>query len=282
MEAYDEKTRWAEAGIYKQPLFNVTSFQRQIDKVVGLSPSGDPIVRLIWAWDARKWENTAWDLAGNATEGEWRQKYRALTVDIGNDDYVDISPPRWILEERYEPESIAESWELTRYQRHVTGRPNLFCPSCHTMQWISVEQSEGDQVVCRFCSNIQILTSVNQDVWGPVPREGWYNLLPHIGIIAHHRNGCCKREWEETREICYGEYKLPDNRELHRLKKAIYLRNKEMATDPHIKPELNEVALQQAKSWGLQMMRDRQVRSRTELAEIQRAHRYDHLNRVYA
>jgi len=53
-----------------------------------------------------------------------------------------------------------------------------------------------------------------------------------------------------------------------------------MATNPHIRPELDEVALQQAKTIGLQAMQDAKVRKRSELAEISREHRYDHLNRV--
>src|ERR1043165_7295501 len=100
--AYNIPARWSDAGIYKAPLFNCHSWQRKCDQIVGISPSGHSIVQLKWAWDCRKWENTEWDSFGNATKGEWRQKYRALTVDIGNDDYVDIAPPRWVLEERFE------------------------------------------------------------------------------------------------------------------------------------------------------------------------------------
>lgn len=282
MDAYNDKSRWAAAGIWKTPLFDVASFQRKIDQIVGRSPSGHSIVRLSWAWDCRKWENTDWDLAGNATSGEWRQKYRALTIEIGNDDYVDIAPPRWILEERYEPEAIAQSWELTRYQKKVTGHPDFACPSCHAISWINMQKSESDMAVCRFCDYTQMLTSIQQDIWGPVPREGWYNLLPHVGIIADHANHCCKRAAEEFGEACYGTYKLPNGKELKRLKKAIHLRSKEMATNPHIRPDLDPVALEQARRWGLQIMQDRKVRERGELAEIRRAHRYDHLNRVYA
>ncbi len=279
MNPYNDKTLWASAGIYKTPLFDAEKYQRQIDAIVGKSPSGQPIVRLSWAWDCRKWENTEWDVAGNAIAGEWRQRYRALSVDIGGDDYVDISPPRWILEERYEPESIAQSWELTRYRKKITGTPTLFCPKCYRMKWIG-PKSEEEMIVCIFCDHTQYLTCINEDVWGPVPREGWYNLLPHIGIVAHHKDHCCKQAWLDTREICYGEYKLPDGRELRRLKKAVYRRNKEVATNPHVRPELDEVALQQAKVIGLQAMEDKKVRKRSELAEISRAHRYDRLNRV--
>jgi len=273
IETYDKPELWASPGIYKTPEFDAAGYQKKINRIVGVSPSGAPIVRLIWAWDARKWENTDWDVAGNATAGEWRQKYRALTVELGGDDYVDISPPRWILEERYEPEALAISWEATRYRKVVTGRPNFFCPSCHSMRWISMEKSEADMAVCRFCDYGQMLTSINQDVWGPVPREGWYNLLPHIGIIANHRDNCCRKLWDSSRELCYGTYKEPDGKELKRLKKAIHLRNKETATNPHIRPELDEVALQQAKRWGLQIMQDEKVRKRTELAQMRKAHR---------
>ena len=280
LDSYNNQSRWADAGIYKAPLFDVPSFQKRLDQIVGVSPSGHSIVKLIWAWDARKWENTEWDSFGNATAGEWRQKYRALTVDIGDGDYVDIAPPRWILEERFEPESIAVSWEPTRYRKVVTETPPPICRYCHSFKWISVDQSEGHLLVCRFCSEFTELASVNQDVWGPVPREGWYNLLPHIGIIADHSFTCCK-EARNLGEICYGAYALPSGRELKRLKKAITLRNKEAATNPHISPELDEVALQQAKAWGLQIMRDREVKKRGELAEIRRAHR-NGLHRVYA
>ena len=281
-EAYNDQKRWADAGIFRPPLFDAPSFQRKIDKIVGLSPSGHSIVRLLWAWDARKWENTEWDFAGNATAGEWRQKYRALTVDIGNGDYVDIAPPRWILEERYEPTAIAQSWELTRYRKVVTEQPSATCRYCHALKWISVDQSEGNELYCRFCRETTFLNTVNQDVWGEVPREGWYNLLPHIGIIANHANGCCKQAADEHGEICYGTYKEPDGRELKRLRKAIAARNKEAATNPHIRPELDEVALQQAKQWGLQAMRDVEVKRRNELAEIRHAHRKSKLNLVYS
>src|ERR1051325_10734596 len=142
-EAYDDQSRWAEAGIYKPPLFDAKGCQKKIDKIVGVSPSGHSIVQLVWAWEARKWENTAWDEFGNATAGEWRQKYRALTVEIGNDDYVDIAPPRWLLEERFEPEAIAQSWELTRYRKVVTEPPPFMCRYCKSFKWISVAKSEG-------------------------------------------------------------------------------------------------------------------------------------------
>src|SRR5262245_46095333 len=145
---YNQKSRWADAGIWKAPSFGAQQYQKKIDQIIGLSPSGAPIVKLSWAWDVRKWENTEWDGFGQATAGEWRQKYRALSVDIGGGDYVDISPPRWILEERYEPEAIAVSWALTRYRPVVTGTPPAMCPNCRMFLWPDPNRSEGALVVC--------------------------------------------------------------------------------------------------------------------------------------
>ena len=150
------------------------------------------------------------------------------------------------------------------------------------MKWISSELSDGPLLVCVFCQGWTELRTVNQDVWGEVPREGWYSMLPNrgMGVIAEHRNNCCQRA-RELEEICWGFYKEPGNLELKRLKKAVRLRNRELATNPHVKPELDEVALQQAKYWGLQMMKDREVQRRGELAEIRRAHKFNN-NIVYS
>src|SRR6185369_7615775 len=86
-------------------------------------------------------ENLEWDSFGIAKAGEWRQKYRALSIDIGNDDYVDISPPRWILEERFEPEALAVSWESTRYRLKVVEPVPAMCRYCKTPgRFFSVEE----------------------------------------------------------------------------------------------------------------------------------------------
>ena len=106
---YDNEKNWTQMGIWRPPSFDAVGYQKKLDQIFGLSPSGDPICRVRWAWQCQRWENIAWDDFGNATKGEWRQKYRALTVEIGDDEYVDISPPRWILEERFEPGQYARS-----------------------------------------------------------------------------------------------------------------------------------------------------------------------------
>lgn len=243
--AHDDQKRWTDAGIWEPPNFDVRGFQKAIDNIVGKSASDYSIVRLMWAWECRRWQNVKWDEFGNATEGEWRQKYKALTIEIGNDEYVDISPPRWVLEERFEPGQYANSWESSRYVHDPEN-----CRRCQIGALGIVEQSTS---------------CIRRDVFGPPPRDGWYNLLPHIGIIAEHEHGmqCCDRLWSESKEICFGRYKVPNHVELDALRRAIRLRNQDEELNPH--QELSPQALQEAMRWGMQEAQEVQVKSREDL-----------------
>lgn len=244
---YNDEKHWADAGIWKRPDFDVAGYQKALNKLLNVARGGQPIVRLIWSWDSRKWENVSFDEYGNATGGEWRQKYKALTVEIGNGDYVDISPPRWLLEERYEPEQYANSWEQSRYV-HDSGE----CRRCRNISLGLIEQSTS---------------CVRRDVWGAAPRDGWYNALPYIGIIAEHESNkqCCDRVWRDTREICFGRYKLPDQRELDLLRKAVNQRNRD--TELNAFSELDEYSLREVRAWGMQDAKDERVRQRDELRQ---------------
>lgn len=266
---YDDQSKWAREGIFKPPSHvDVKAYQKALDKIVGVALNGESIIRLQWAWECRRWENIEWDGFGNATKGEWRQKYRALTVEIGNDEYVDIAPPRWVLEERFEPEQYAPTWEKTRYKPVTKGNPPFMCPKCYGVGWINPWLSMGPMLSCQHCGEITDLPTVRQDMFGPAPREGWYNLLPEYGVIAEHENRkrCCDRLWKKEKAICWGRYKLPDEKELTMLKRARQARDKDVELNP--REALSEEALRQAQAWGLQMMSDAKVASRQEAKEM--------------
>jgi hypothetical protein len=243
-EWYSDPKNWTAPGIWKPPPFDVAAYQARIDRIVGLSASGDSIIRLSWAWDCRRWENYEWDEFGNAVKGEWRQKYRALTVELGNEQYVDISPPFFVLEERFEPGQYERSWNGVRYVHDP-----LACRKC-------LSESVGLFVPSQSCTR--------RDVHGAAPREGWYNLVPD-GIIATHKRGkkCCRRLWKASREICYGQWKLPDETELNVLSGAVRAREKDRFVNPH--EELSESALLEAARWGMQQSTDAQVAKREDL-----------------
>lgn len=271
---YNDVANWAAAGIWQPPSFDAVGYQRKLDQIFGLSPSGDPICRVRWAWECQRWENIEWDSFGNAVAGEWRQKYRALTVEIGNDEYVDISPPRWVLEERFEPGQYARSWELTRYKIVPIDTPPMACPGCKAFDplkpydWINPYTSDATQVQCRFCQEIVTIPYIKQDVHGQAPREGWYNLVPVVGIVAEHEasNACCKRALKDDRSVCWGRYKVPSEKELNILRRAVSERDADAAVSPHT--ELDEQALMDAKTWGLEIINETKVRSRAEAKEM--------------
>ena len=245
---FDNQGRWASEGIFTRPTgFDADRYQKSLDEIFGLSATGQPICRVSWAWEQRRWVNLKFDEFGNALEGEWRQKYRALTLEIGNDEYVDIAPPRWVLEERFEPGQYEASWEGSRYA-HIPAE----CRRCQNKAVGLIEDST---------------TCVRRDIWGAAPRDGWYNLLPHIGMVAEHesRRGCCDRLWKSSREICYGRYRVPDGRELQILRDAVSRRSEDKEINPHA--TLSVEALEQARSWGLEAQKEHEVRTRAELKD---------------
>lgn len=197
--ALNDCKHWADAGIWDRPSdVDVEKYQKRLNQIVGVSESGQPIVRLKWAWECRDWTTCEWDSFGIATKSEWRARYRFLTVKVG-DDYADLSIPRWVLEERYEPGQYESSWEASRW---------AFDPEL----------------------------GVSKDIAGPLPREGWYKALYDVGIICtHDKDGaCCKRLQDLNRQQCWGYYKTPGERELQMLARAVKLRNESgLFSNPH-------------------------------------------------
>ena len=215
---YDNQLKWGTYGIWEQPVFDVEAFQSKIDAIVGTS-LGQPIVRLVWAWDKRCREAyfTKWDLAGNGIELEFEYKYRFAKIPIGNGDTTDICPPRWILEQRYEPGQYAPSWEASRWAEKDIGKR-------HTCN------KTDDQRLTESCNCPDIRQRV--ELKPPPPADGWYQFL---WTIAEHESNlaCCERLPEESRRHCYGYYRLPLQKDLDRLQRAVKLRDQDKAIDPH-------------------------------------------------
>jgi hypothetical protein len=273
---YDKPSKWSSAGIFVPPThFDKEAYQLLLDEIFGTA-NGRSICRVSWAWEQRKWWNYTWDEFGNATKGEWRQKYTALTVEVGGDEYVDVSPPRWVLEERFEPGQYEKSWESSRYVHDPSE-----CTRCvnratllQGIMSLCVNRLREDHAV-RGCGTCQrkfsaieeSTTCTRRDVWGPAPRDGWYNLVPHIGMVAQHESSlrCCDRLWKQSKEICYGRYKVPGSLELQVLRRAKAERDANPEVNPHM--ELDEQSLEHAKSWGLQAMREMKVKSQSEAKE---------------
>jgi len=164
---YDDPRTWHETPL--EPIFDTKDYQRRIDEIVGTS-NDHSIVRLIWSWKSREF-----------LFGRWQAKYRAWSVTVGEEVY-DISPPRWILEERFEPGQYFDAWQATRYIKDpATG---------------------------------ELLDK------GEPPRDGWYGYL-HL-CAEHEPNGaCCERAYKCKRRRCWGYYREPNDADLDLLRRAM-------------------------------------------------------------
>jgi hypothetical protein len=192
---YDNPRKWGEPGIWNPPTFDVAKFQKRLDKIVGTS-DGKPIVRLVWAWQSREFFHTEFDGLGTPTKGEFRAKYRFMTITLPDGDEVDISVPRWILEQRYEPGQYWQTWQQSRYvQDPALGR--------------------------------------TVDKRGDPPPDGWYGYLR---TVAEHdpEEACCDRAWRDHRRRCWGYYREPSEKDLWILQKAVNMRDKDpQKVSPH-------------------------------------------------
>lgn len=216
---YDDPVKWGTFGIWEPPAFDVDGYQKRIDAVVGTS-LGQPIVRLVWAWDKRCRESyyTKWNFTGKGTELEFEYKYRVARVPIGDDNTVDICPPRWLFEQRYEPGQYTPSWEQSRWaekdvgKRHTCGRSD---------EQLAVETCDCEDVRARV------------ELRPPAPRDGWYQLL--WAAAEHDENReCCDRLYKSSRRNCWGYYRLPNDKDLERLQRAVKLRDADIKrVDPH-------------------------------------------------
>lgn len=119
----DNPTSWASRELHDKPLgFSVRAFQKKIDKILGLTENGLPVCRLVWAPDISKTYSKFycnWTAMGFGTETELRAKYRYATIKIPGtaDLFIDIPPPRWIIEEHNSYGQAAESWEAARWNK---------------------------------------------------------------------------------------------------------------------------------------------------------------------
>jgi len=199
---FDSPWRWAENSSWPRPSFDVQAFQKRIDAIVGKTARGDSIVVLRWMRDKECFEKwyTQWDVT-TPTAHELRARYKFCTIeDIPGQPglVVDIPPPRWVLEQRYEPEQIAAEWEKTRWEMR-DGVPRPLRDAC--------------------------------------PREGYYAWLLTIASHGRCgcENGILTVGDQPT--VCWGRYAEPTEQVLTTLKRMMWLKRKDnLGTNPFEKP----------------------------------------------
>lgn len=224
--AYNNPARWGDSGIWNRPIFNLNRFQKKINRLIGTA-DGKPIVRAVWAWDVNRWEC-----------GEMRKAYRFYTAKFPNGDTCDLSPPRWMMEERIEPGQYLPNWEQVRYIRRQID-----------VKLIGVDDL-GEPIYEPVYETI--------DSTGPPPVGGMYSYLY---TIADHdpNNGCCDRairDWKNGKRAtrrCWGYYRKPGDKDLQILQEAKRQRDtnpyKQSPHEPLSAETLKEIAILE-KSWN--------------------------------
>lgn len=186
-EYYNDPREWYRT--LNPPLFNRTKWQKKIDKIVGVSERGKSIIVLRWAWES------SYEMFG-----QLKQRYSFLTLEIKGQE-VQFSVPRWVIEQRIEPEQFKPSWDATRY----VVDPSTVITDPNTAKY----DEDGN---CTYTGDV-IYAGDKLDK-GPCPNEWFQNLW----IIADHDGLCCKKA-EEMSRSCWGYYRNPSEWDLNEVRR---------------------------------------------------------------
>jgi len=200
------------------PLFNRTKFQKKIDKIVGLS-RGKSIIMLRWSWES------SYEMFGKL-----KQRYSFLTLEIKGQE-VQFSVPRWVIEQRIEPEQFKPSWDATRYV--VDPATVVYDTSTATYDLDGNLTSPGD-----------LIYAGDKLDKGECPNEWHQNLW----IIADHDGMCCEKA-EKMGRSCWGYYRSPSQWDLNEIKRIHHAKlNDATYNQSPFEPLTEETLAESAKS----------------------------------
>lgn len=137
---------WGCAEVYQPPPFPVSAFQKKLDAIFPPTIKGQPRVRLVWAGDIQRCYSkfgAEWSkITGHATKWDLRAKYRYAELKIDG-EFLDVPPPRWILEQREEPGQYLQSWEAGRWNKDGQEvRPPAPLDGYYSHLWTIARHSE--------------------------------------------------------------------------------------------------------------------------------------------
>lgn len=186
-EDYNDPREWFRT--INPPLFNRAKIQKRIDKIVGLSERGQSIILLRWAWES-----------SYEMYGQLKQRYNFLTLEKEGQT-IEFSVPRWVIEQRIEPEQFRPSWDATRY----TLDPSTVVTDTSTARY----DLNGDLVYAG-----DVIYAGDKLDKGPCPREWFQNLW----VIAEHDAQCCAKAKEMGRS-CWGYYRHPSEWDINEVRR---------------------------------------------------------------
>jgi hypothetical protein len=209
---YNNDATWATDEIYRQPDFDLASYQARVDKICGKAANGQSNMIVFWSPSPQGYKKRycEWDKAGFGTKTHLRAKYCYFPYDDG-EIAVDIPVPRWVIEQHQDPAQYLATDELTRWKTEDNGK-----------------QKSQKELRPRY------------------PTDGIY--LPFL-VIGKHNGWCCKALKNDSL-VCYGDYRVPDESYLALLKQAVVMRdaNETQRTDQPISRQTLRQAAREAAS----------------------------------
>ncbi len=207
---FNRPETWLNSEIHTPPSFDVKNYQILIDQICGLTPSGKSTVLLSWCPAIENYSHRycEWDQAGIGTKTHLRGLYKFKTLYDPEGNPIDIPPPRWALKQWQSGAQYIATDELSRWQK--------------------AESNFKDELTENGLKKVAQQVAY-REVRPPYPKEGRYIPLLRIG---KHNGYCCDAE-KKNGNICYGEYRIPDEAYLEILRSAFRIREDEKGQNPN-------------------------------------------------
>jgi hypothetical protein len=93
----DRPGQWSP-DLTPPPAFDVSGYQKQLDKIGGFTTQGEPVLRLVWGGNESKYRAIRFDDFGNATEWGMVPRYSFASKKVETWDVL-IPIRRWFIEE---------------------------------------------------------------------------------------------------------------------------------------------------------------------------------------
>lgn len=199
----DDPKQWKTE--IRPPAFDMRSFQKRINERTGVNREGKPILKLVWAPEV--WTHAL----GEKIKRYWHRRFKE------GQEWVYISPPRFILERRVEREAYWAAHQAARFQTiEATGEIIDHGPPPEEYYVFAYLIAAHDEFLApsgrpQCC----------EDAW---EGETKFVLKPNLELVQERVGG---------RRRCWGYYREPNDEDLTRIEQAVRVMNEDKFYDPY-------------------------------------------------
>jgi hypothetical protein len=212
----DERRHWSQDPV--APFFDAADFQARINRRVGLSRDGKPILRLVWA-----------PAVETHSLGERVRRYWVTRERQPDGSFSYVSPPRWVIEKRLEREAYWAAHEATRWQTDALGNLVDMGPppeDYYVFEYLIAEHDgftdESGEPQC--CA----------EAW---KGETKYKFNARLELVSYQAH---------ARSRCWGRYREPNHHDLKLIERAVREMNADRYYSPYAPMSAEQLAVVEA------------------------------------